>query len=164
MAGKSFSFILSAVMLIIIGGWLIIAGLLPIIGIDLGYYSTTVVAVSVYIMLETGIYAYFMWYIYPLVGALAFVTGLMLFKGKGKGLGIILYLITLVLAVLGVLFMFKLAGYTSGDEIWEFFKNALNSGDILAAIGILLEPILIILGSALGLLLLIAGKADKASK
>jgi len=158
MAGRSISIMFSAIILIIIGGWFIVASLLPIFEIDLGYYSITVSGAIMYLYFGLEIDVQFLQWLFPVLGVLGFVVGFLLLGGKGRGFGLIAYLVTLILAVLGLLVVFAFMGVDTADGMWKYLVEALKSGDVIAALGYLLEPLLIILGSIFGLLMLLAGK------
>ncbi|MCL1984657.1 MAG: hypothetical protein FWG58_04600 [Methanomassiliicoccaceae archaeon] len=160
MAGRSFSIILSAFILVIIGGWFIIAALLPILGIETGYESITVAGAIMYLYFGYDVDVQILYWLFPVLGLLGFFVGFRLFAGKGRGLGIIAYLVTLILSVLGLIVVFAFSGVDTAEGMWEYVIDALKSGDVVATLGYVLEPLLIAAGSAIGLLLLIFGKKE----
>jgi len=159
MAGSSLSIKLSAIILIIIGGWFIVAALLPMFEIYTDWVSPTVAFASRYLFFGGYIQDpnIIMW-IFPVLGVLGFVVGFLLLGGKGKLFGIIAYIVTLVLAALGLLLIFGFMGESTIGGIWQTLIDAIKSGDILTTLSFLIEPLLIIVGSLFGLLMLLAGK------
>lgn len=164
MAGRSFSIILSALILIVIGGWFIITSLLPLLDIDVGgYYSVTTQGVIFYLYFSDIITdVKILQWIFPVLGVLGVLTGFMLLGGKGRGLGIVAYIVTLILAVLGIIVVFAFMGIDTLTGYWEYLKDAFTSGDIITALGYLLEPLLITVGSIIGLIAVLVGKTKQA--
>jgi len=161
MAGSSLSLKLSAIILILIGGWFIIAALLPLLDIDLGYYSITVSGAIMYLYFGLGIEnAELLQWIFPVLGILGFVVGLSLLKGKGRGHGFLSYSVTLSLSILGLIVLFAFMGIDDATGYWEYISEAFKSDDIIAALGVVFEPLLIAAGSVVGLILLTLGKAN----
>jgi len=160
MAGASFALKLSAIILVIIGGWFIIAALLPMFEIYTDWVSPTVVFAGLYLYLSGYITNpdIIMW-IFPVLGVLGFVVGFLLLSGKGRFFGFVAYCVTLTLAVLGALLIFGLLGVDTPAGIWETVIDAIQSGDILTTMSFLIEPLLIIVGSVVGTLMLMIGKA-----
>jgi len=159
MAGSSLSIKLSAIILIIIGGWFIVAALLPMFEIYTEWVSPTVAFASLYLYLSDFISDpnIILW-IFPVLGVLGFLVGFLLLGGKGRILGFIAYGVTLSLAVLGILLIFGFMGVDTAAGIWETLVDAIKSGDILTTLSFLLEPVLIIAGSAVGMFMLMIGK------
>ncbi|MCL1904796.1 MAG: hypothetical protein FWG19_01560 [Methanomassiliicoccaceae archaeon] len=160
MAGRSFSIILSALIILVIGGWFIIAALLPILEIETGYESITVGGAIQYLYFQFDIDVRILLWVFPVLGLLGFFVGFRLFTGKGRGLGIIAYLVTLILSVFGLIVVFAFSGVDTATGMWEYVIEALKSGDVVATLGYVLEPLLIAAGSVIGLLLLLAGKME----
>jgi len=161
MAGASFALKLSAIILIIIGGWFIVAALLPIYEIDIGWASPTVSFAGIYLYLSGYITNpdIIIW-IFPVLGVLGFLVGFLLLSGKGRGLGFVAYSVTLTLSVLGAILIFGLMGVDTPSGVWETVVDAIQSGDILTTLSFLIEPLLIIVGSVVGMLMLMIGKAQ----
>jgi len=167
MAERSIALTIAAVILMIIGGWFIVAALLPIFDIYTGWVSPTVVFAGLYLYISGFITNpdIILW-IFPVLGILGFLIGALLLKGKGRALGSLAYGVTLSLAVLGIILIFGLIGAGSVSEMWETVINAIQSGDILTTLSFLIEPLLIIVGSLIGMVMLMIGrtKDEKGEK
>jgi len=161
MTERSLSITLSAIILIIIAGWFIIAGALPILGVDTGYDSITVGGAIMYLYFGFDIDAQILYWLFPVLGVLGIIVGFLLLGGKGRGLGVISYLVTLALAALGLIVVFAFAGVDTATGMWGYISDAFKSADVIAALGYVLEPLLITVGSLLGLLFLVFGKRKK---
>jgi hypothetical protein len=160
MAGRSLSLTLSAIILMVIGGWFIITSLLPILDIDLGYYSVTVSGAIFYLYFGLEFTnAELLQYLFPVLGVLGLVVGFLLLGGKGRGFGFIAYIVTLALAILGLITVFAFMGMSTGDEYWDFIAGALKSGNIIDALGAVFEPLLIAVASVFGIVMLMIGKS-----
>jgi len=159
MAGASFALKLSAIILVIIGGWFIVAALLPMFEIYTDWVSPTVVFASLYLYLSGYITNpdIIMW-IFPVLGVLGFLVGFLLLSGKGRFFGFVAYGVTLTLAVLGAILIFGLIGVETPTGMWETVVDAIQSGDILTTLSFLIEPLLIIVGSVVGMFMLMIGK------
>jgi len=160
---RSVSLKLSAIILIVIGGWFIIASLLPILEIETGYESVTVGGAIMYLYFGLGIDAEILYWLFPVLGVLSFAVGFLLLGGKGRGFGKILYSITLSLAVLGLIIIFAFIGIDTAEGMWGYISEAFKDADIIGALGIVLEPLLIVIGSVVGIILIMIGKAAEKS-
>lgn len=163
MAGRSFSLLLSALILIAIGAWFIIATILPeFFEVETGYHSVTVDAAFAYIDAKYAVDVRMLRWVFPMIGISAFFAGLSLLGGRGRIRGFIAFIATLAIAVMGLIFLFLMSGIAEGDlhGYWGFFRAAFTSGDIVGSLGYFLEPTLMAVGSVIGLLAVMIGKKE----
>jgi hypothetical protein len=157
MAGNSFPLKFAALVLIIVGAWFIMATILTNWEI-VDYNSLTVTGASAYLWVKFDIDLETLFYvIFPMIGMMAVSAGIHLLFGKRRFLGLIMTIVMMVAVGMTLIMIFS-----DLDGILGFLGDAFESGDIVAALKPLAEPLLIFVFAVISFIMLIIGKTDKS--
>ncbi|MCL2143348.1 MAG: hypothetical protein FWH44_03710 [Methanomassiliicoccaceae archaeon] len=150
---------LTALFLIIIGGWFIMNSLLPIL--DLGDPFSLTVAAAIFFLYfgldMTASQAELLYYLFPIVGTLSFIAGILLLTKNGRLMAKLMLMIITILSGLALILCFALMGIDVSDPegTLGIFKSAFEDGDLVALLMPVAEILLILVASILGTIFMI---------
>ena len=153
---------LTALFLIVIGGWFVMNSLLPIL--DLGdSFSLTVAASAFYLYIKlemTAEMAKLFYYLFPIIGALSFIAGIALLSKKGRVFSKVMLFVLLAVSVMALIFCFALMGCSDPNSFLGMFKDSFESGSLTDLLRPIAEPLLIFFAALFGTIFMF-GKSVK---